>query len=73
MYQIREVGNTIALYSDDPGVISRLKTWKQLIKTVPYTQNNVMVGADLYFPLHTKNDLARFIKKLNDKQLELGV
>ena len=48
--ELRHMGRKeLALYTNDNWVYQRFSKWKCTIGKVPYTQNDKLVGVDLYF------------------------
>ena len=70
--ELREVGDSLALYTEDNLIRQKLKSWKQLLYEVPYTQGKHLIAVDLYFPKTAKRALTRAIKNITGGQLELA-
>lgn len=67
--ELRDMGDKLALYTEDNSVLHRFRFWKQLIYLVPYNRQDTrgkehFVGADLFFP---KLALKQLIRELRGK------
>jgi len=72
--EIRQFGDnrTIVVYTDNRQIASRLETYKDCFKIVPYEQEqyskkrDTLVGVDFYFPKRIMRRLERFIARAGD-------
>ena len=62
--------NKLVLYTEDTKVLDRFRHWSQLLYLIPYTQDQgekhpveVLIAADLYFPLRSRGELVRALRR----------
>ena len=57
--ELRQAGDNLVLYTEDSSALTKFRLWSQMLCLVPYTQDDKVVGADLYFPKSAKKQLLR--------------
>ena len=59
--ELREMGNELALYTDDNRLYRRFSGWSCTIFKVPYTQGGKLIAVDIYFDRKFKSTVSRVI------------
>lgn len=62
--ELRDMKNTLALYTDMTPVERRLKKLKTYIYSVPYydSHNGKIIGVDMYFDKSARNTLQKLVR-----------
>ncbi len=59
--ELRNMGNRLALYTDDDRVYQYLHKWTCTMFRVPYTRDGKLVAADLYFDRKARSTVDRVL------------